>query len=96
MKERLLQLLFGYAGRLLQVVLQQLADRHVFDKVLQLAETYVNKLDGQEDLSNAEKRNAALRGIKADLAGTGVTVRDSLLNLGLELALSALRAKQGS
>ena len=89
--QTLLMRFLGLAGKLLAQVLRDLNDRGTFERVVELAQLWVARVDGSAG-DNAVKRKAAFDGIARDLAAEGGTMRDSAINLALELALSGLRA----
>lgn len=90
---RILSLLLGRAGVLLQLVLTRLVERNTFNEVLELAERTVAQYVGRSDLTGDAKRAAVAAEVKADLRAIGKEVLDSLVNLAIELALAGLRAK---
>lgn len=91
---RILSMVLGKVGPLLQVILTQLTDRKTFDHVLEYAKRAVVKLEGREDMPGAIKRDAARESILADLTAIGWDVAPVLVNLAIEIALASLRAQK--
>ena len=92
MKAAILKALFGAIGQVLANLFAQLTSRDTFNKALELAQMHVSALQGNETLDNEQKRVAAVKAMKTDLKAMGLTLRDSLINLAIELAVSNLHA----
>jgi hypothetical protein len=94
--QEMLAHLMGAAGRLMAQVFQGFQDRGTLDKLLQLAELYVEKVAGDDTKSGAEKRSAVEALILADLQAEGKVAAASAVNLAIELAVNAAKAKLGT
>lgn len=87
----LIKTLLGRAGVLLALTLGRLRERGAFERALDLAEATVRSLNGDTSLDNDGKRQAAIDGLARALAAEGRELRDSLLALAVELAVSAAK-----
>ena len=91
----ILQRLLGNIGPLILTILNFIQDRQLFNHVVDLAKTYVVKAEDDPSLtSGAEKRKVVIIQIEQDLLTLGTTLLPILLNLAIELAVSALTAEK--
>lgn len=91
---RLLVILLGVLGEFLRLVLQRIGERDIINRIAQRASYHVAALE-KLDLTDEEKRAQALALIKADADQLGKTLKDSTVNMILELALQALKVELG-
>ncbi len=92
MLNTILRMILGELGPLLELVLTTLTDRGTMDHVVDLARAEVRKLEGDTTLDGDAKRKAASAAIVDDLKTAGKTVAPVLINLAIEVAVSALKA----
>ena len=92
----LLKRFLGLAGKLFAQVVGDLKDRGAFDRAVDLAQATVNSLAGDTTLDNDAKRKMAIDALRVALKAEGKLVRDSLLGLAVELAVSAGKAAAGN
>jgi hypothetical protein len=88
----LLSWLIRHAGSLILPIVWRLVSSAIgltLERAMRLAQDIVDELRVDGTLSNAEKRALAAARIKADLLREGVDLRDSLVNLLIELAVQA-------
>ena len=91
-------LAMGELGPLLATVVNDLANRKTLDKVVTLARLWVARIERDPNMTGAvgaAKRQAAVQGILADLEAEGATIAPVLINLAVEAAVGALKAKAG-
>lgn len=89
----ILRALLGQAGPLLAMIVGGLTNRKLFDQVLTLAQLEVAKLEGDQTKDGDAKRAAAFEAIVSSLKAIGAIVAPILINLAIEIAVSALRAQ---
>ena len=89
----LLNALLGLAGPLLLKIITSFVEKRVFNKAIELAKVEVDKLTGQAGMDNDAKRQAAVGSLKLALKEMGIVLRDSLLNLAVEMAVVAAKAE---
>jgi hypothetical protein len=88
----LLTRLLGAAGQLFGQVMTDLRDRGAFNRAVDLAQVTVSRLAGDTSIDNETKRRLAIEGLRTALQMEGKLVRDSLLGLAVELAVTAAKA----
>lgn len=84
--------LLGAAGKLFGQVMTDLRNQGAFDRCVELAQVTVERLAGDHSIDNQTKRQMAMDGIARALAAENKVVRDSLIALAIELAVSASKA----
>ena len=89
-KTWLIQSLLGIAGILLQTALKGFYEKDTVNDLFKFARITVEGLM-DKDMDNEAKRKAASDEIKKDLKEVGKEVKDSLINLAIELSVSAVK-----
>ncbi len=89
-----LKLFFVRVGAVLKNVLKSVfsvVSKQLIDELLDFAITICKDLDA-EDLTSSEKRKEAFKSIKAEATERGLDLRDSLVNLLIELAVNYVKS----
>lgn len=84
----LIRALLGVAGTILQLIITRLTEKKVFDRALNFARLHVPRLASIDTMTNEQKRTQAIDLVRKDLKDLGMTVRDVLLGVAVELAVS--------
>jgi len=87
---------FVKAGSVLKNVLKTIFvvfSKEIIDELLDFAISICGELDGK-DLSSSDKRKEAFKAIKDEATVRGMNLRDSLINLLIELAVNYIRSLQ--
>ena len=86
----------GLAGEILLYILGRLREKKIFDQALALAEEHCRNLDkADESVSNEDKRRMAAESLKESLKRLGYELKDTMLNLAIEMAVNKLRREAG-
>jgi hypothetical protein len=98
MKTWVLKLVLGIAGLMLREALVRLQGKNKrkdMDELMEIAQDHVELMQKQAaEMAPDDKHAAVFRNIQIAMENKNVTVQDAMINLAIELAVNALKAKE--